>query len=265
MAKRALCIGINNYPGTANDLSGCVNDARDWSAALESRGFGVNMLVDTEATKAGMVAAIQEVVRSARSGDTVVIQYSGHGSYVPDDDEDEEPDGRDEVLCPCDIAQNAYLTDDELYDLFAERQNGVKIIFLSDSCHSGTASKEAPARVPGGKITRSRFLSPATFLPREKLAAAVRIARSRSAGPRAHQGLLISGCQDNQTSADAWFDNRANGAFSYFALQALKGLAPGSTYSQWFKAIRQMLPSVEFSQRPNLYGTRSQKQWQDFA
>jgi len=32
MAKLALCIGINDYPGTVNDLSGCVNDAQDWSA-----------------------------------------------------------------------------------------------------------------------------------------------------------------------------------------------------------------------------------------
>ena len=34
MAKYALCIGINDYPGTDSDLSGCVNDANDWAAAL---------------------------------------------------------------------------------------------------------------------------------------------------------------------------------------------------------------------------------------
>ncbi len=33
MSKKALCIGINDYPGTQNDLSGCVNDANDWAAA----------------------------------------------------------------------------------------------------------------------------------------------------------------------------------------------------------------------------------------
>ena len=26
MAKRALLVGINDYPGTQNDLQGCVND-----------------------------------------------------------------------------------------------------------------------------------------------------------------------------------------------------------------------------------------------
>ena len=34
MTMRALCIGINNYPGTNMDLAGCVNDANDWADEL---------------------------------------------------------------------------------------------------------------------------------------------------------------------------------------------------------------------------------------
>ena len=264
MSKNALCIGINDYPGVQSDLSGCVNDVKDWAAALQERGFSVQQLLDKQATKAGMVSAIQKLIRDAKSGDTVVLQYSGHGSYVPDEDADEEPDGRDEVLCPCDIGSNSYLTDDELYDLFSERQAGVKIVFLSDSCHSGTVSRLAPPHQPGPHVTKIRFLPPSLFLPRDRVAAAARVARSRVVGPRPHQGLLISGCQDTQTSADAWFGGRPNGAFTYFALQALKDLPAEATYSKWFSAIRQRLPSVEYAQQPNLYGTGSQKQWRVF-
>ena len=47
MSKKALCIGINDYPGTANDLSGCVNDANDWVAELTTRGFAVQKLLDS--------------------------------------------------------------------------------------------------------------------------------------------------------------------------------------------------------------------------
>src|SRR5262245_40860222 len=195
MSKYALCIGINDYPGTQNDLSGCVNDVTDWAAALQQRGFTVQQLLDKQATKAGMVAAIQKTIRAGKSDDTIVIQYSEHGSYVPDDDTDEEPDGRDEVLCPCDIGNNAYLTDDDLYDLFAERQAGVKVIFLSDSCHSGSVSRYAPPLRAGANVTKVRFMPPSIFLPRDKVAAAARVARSRVVGPRPHQGLLISGCQ----------------------------------------------------------------------
>ena len=50
MAKRALCIGINDYPGTDSDLAGCLNDACDWTAILEQRGFSVQKLLDQQAT-----------------------------------------------------------------------------------------------------------------------------------------------------------------------------------------------------------------------
>ncbi len=46
MAKKALCIGINDYPGTGSDLAGCVNGAllrtrNDWlHTATWSRDLG---------------------------------------------------------------------------------------------------------------------------------------------------------------------------------------------------------------------------------
>ena len=35
MSNKALCIGFNNYPGTHMDLSGCVNDANDWTQTFK--------------------------------------------------------------------------------------------------------------------------------------------------------------------------------------------------------------------------------------
>ena len=73
MAKRALCIGINNYPGTQNDLAGCVNDAEDWTAALQARGFTVATMLDSQARKANMVQAIEELIGAASAGDSLII------------------------------------------------------------------------------------------------------------------------------------------------------------------------------------------------
>ena len=97
MSKQALCIGINDYPGTDGDLAGCVNDAQDWTALLEEKGFSVRNLFDAQATHAAMVQAIGDLVSDASADDTVVITYSGHGTWVPDTSGD-EPDGRDEAL-----------------------------------------------------------------------------------------------------------------------------------------------------------------------
>src|SRR5262245_22448672 len=87
--KIALCIGINAYPGTSNDLSGRANDAHDWGAALKARGFTVTTLLDAAATGQAMRDGMARVIEQAKPGDSVVIQYSGHGSYVPDEDGDE--------------------------------------------------------------------------------------------------------------------------------------------------------------------------------
>ena len=122
MAKKALCIGINNYPGTHMDLQGCVNDANDWAATLSERGFAVTQLLDAQATKAAMIAGMSELIGKAAKDDSLVITFSGHGTYQPDTDGD-EADGLDEALCPYDLQTlGQALTDDEIKALFAARK-----------------------------------------------------------------------------------------------------------------------------------------------
>ena len=47
--KLHLSVGINDYPGSGNDLEGCVNDAKDMTALLRARGFEGTMLLDSAA------------------------------------------------------------------------------------------------------------------------------------------------------------------------------------------------------------------------
>jgi metacaspase-1 len=264
--KLALCIGINDYPGTDSDLSGCVNDANDWGAALKARGFAVTKMLDSAATGQAMRAAIAQVIGKAASGDLVVLQYSGHGSYVPDDDGD-EPDGTDECLCPYDIQSKGPLTDDELAELFAARAYGVKVVFLSDSCHSGTVARFAPITTPPavkGKsppVRKVRFLPPATFLSARDAGKLGVRSRRPASPPGRHQALLMSGCQDTEYSYDAWFEGRPNGAFTFVALKALAKLSSSAKYTDWHKAVRKVLPSQQYPQAPNLYGTSTMKAW----
>jgi len=257
MAKYALAIGINNYPGTANDLSGCVNDANDWHKELTKRGFTTQLLLDQKATKAAMVSNMVSTLEKAVTGDIVVITYSGHGTWEPDTD-DEEPDGRDEALCPHDLASKGPLLDDELYEIFSSCARGVRLIFISDSCHSGTVAKLAPSR----SERKVRFMPLEEFeKDKKKLSQARKVESTPSRGKPRNSALLLSGSKDNEFSYDASFEGRPNGAFTRAALDALRELPEGATYSQWHKAIRRSLPSMDYPQTPQLGATRTQKTW----
>jgi hypothetical protein len=63
-------------------------------------------------------------------------RYSGHGNQVPDLD-GEEPDKLDETWCLYD----GQMIDDELYRMYGALAEGVRVLILSDSCHSGTVAK----------------------------------------------------------------------------------------------------------------------------
>ncbi len=267
MTKYALCIGINDYPGTDSDLSGCVNDASDWADLFIKRGFKVSSLLDRQATGNGIRRAVKSTLAKARNGDIVVVQYSGHGSFVPDEDGD-EPDGTDECLCPYDIRTKGPITDDELFQIYSSTKDGVKLLMISDSCHSGTVARFAPITTPPTILGKNppqrkvRFLPPSVFLSkREAAALGSRRARRPSSPPGRYAALLMAGCQDTEYSYDAIFQGRPNGAFTFVALRALASLRARSTYKDWYAMIRKALPSRQYPQTPNLYGSTEMKAW----
>lgn len=265
--KTALCIGINDYPDTQNDLNGCVNDSNDWANEFKARGFTVTMLLDDKATKVNIIKEMKKVLSAAKENDSVVIQYSGHGSYVPDENGD-EADGKDECICPHDIAKkdgrNNFIIDDDLYEIYSSRHPKSRLVIISDSCHSGTVSRAAIILSPTEHPRKKRFLAPEAFLSKEQMA---KFGNTRSfqkaPPPGRYAGLLIAGCQDFQSSYDAYFEKRPNGAFSFAALKALKTLGKKgtATYSDWFKEISKLIPSQDYDQTPNLYGALAMKKW----
>jgi hypothetical protein len=271
MLKLALCVGINDYPGTGSDLAGCVNDANDWAAELAIRGFEVKKILNKDATRANIREAIQEMLAKCKSGDSALVQYSGHGSFVPDIDGD-EPDGSDECLCPYDISSKGVITDDELFVLYNARPRNVKLVMISDSCHSGTIAKFAPiitpptATGPKPPQRKVRFLPPGAFLSKGKLSKlGIRAGLRRASPPGRNAALSLSGCQDSEYSYDAYFEGRPNGAFTFVALKALNKLPASATYKQWLVAIKKTLPSQQYPQSPNLFGSSTMKKWKVLA
>lgn len=263
MTKRALCVGINDYPGTGADLRGCVNDARDWAAKLTELGYECVTVLDSGASKSTVVTYLKAMVGQAKFGDRIVFTYSGHGTWLPDKDGD-EIDGRDEALVMYDYSVGGYLMDDELHDIFATARFGVRVVVISDSCHSGTMSRfVSPDRAHSTASGDPRFLSPAV-LPNVEVRSLEEAARAEDRVPtnrsRVFGGIvLLSGCADPEFSYDAYIGGRPRGAFTAAALDTLD-LNP--RLGRWHHNIRQLLPSSSYPQTPQLQvAKRHQKRW----
>jgi len=239
--KKAICIGINNYPGVFNDLKGCVNDAQDWSALFQGMGFETSLMLDSQATKKNVKAALQGLVNTTLGGDIAVFTYSGHGTQVSDASDD-ETDPYDEAICLYD----GNVIDDDLRVILEGIHPQATLVVISDSCFSGSVTRIAPEPatprfVPpsismAGKVARRSFLLPETGMPE----------------------ILISGCSDSEYSYDAEFNGRPNGAMTAYALQVIKQ-NPNITYREFHASLRNLLPSNDYPQSPQLEGSDTNK------
>lgn len=247
MNKYALCIGINDYPGAP--LSGCINDATDWGNVLQGRGYAVEYLTDSRATLEAIIESLRSLVGNAKYGDRVVFTYSGHGTYGPDASGD-EADRRDEAICPWDYATVGMLWDDEIGAILGSRKYGVRLLQVSDSCHSGSVSRFVDLGAG-----RPRFLPPEAMPHREPTV--------RAKGVVQFPNLLMAGCKDSEYSYDAWFGQRPNGAFTRAAIDALAH--EPKTYNQWQSMIRAALPSDQYPQTPLLEGGWYRRRWAPLA
>jgi metacaspase-1 len=239
--KRAVCVGINDYPGIFNDLKGCVNDANDWTALLQGFGFTTTTMLDSQATRSNVKSALQNLVNITNAGDIAVFTYSGHGTQVIDQNSDEN-DTYDEAI----YLYDGTVVDDELRAILQGIHPQAQLIVISDSCFSGSVTRLAgekaiprfvPPVVPTvGMTARRPFLLPEADMPE----------------------LLISGCSDSEYSYDAEFNGRPNGAMSAYAIQIIKQ-NPNVTYREFFTSLRILLPSNDFPQSPQLEGSDANK------
>lgn len=139
----SLHIGLNGvdpnqYAGWDGRLGGCENDAQTMQSIADTECFSSSRLLTSAATSAAVLGAIRSSAQSLVSGDTVLLTYAGHGGQVPNTSDDNEPDQQDETW----VLFDRMLIDDELEQAFSAFRAGVRIILLSDSCHSGTVYRD---------------------------------------------------------------------------------------------------------------------------
>ncbi len=203
--KFAVLIGIN-YVGTNNELNGCINDANHLKTFLVDKcGYlptNILMLADdgvnSKPTKQNIINSFNTLISKAVNEQftELWLSYSGHGSYVTDTNGDEN-DGRDEALCPVDFATSGFIVDDFVYEnLVCKLPQSATLFSIMDACHSGT-------------VYDLPYLYTQTYTT------------NNTNNKHVATVVSISGCRDDQTSADAYIASNYEGAMTWSFLNAL--------------------------------------------
>ncbi len=275
MKKSALVVGINDYPGSQNDLQGCINDSTNiYDVLVKYYGFfpvDITLLANRRATRNAILEGLKKLVGGASAGDTLVFHYSGHGSQVRDAEGDEPKDGKDEILCPWDFDwDGAYIKDDDLAALFGGLDKGVHLEVILDSCHSGTGTRElildrahlaarAVAARSAAELWSSSFCIRPRYLPPppdvaaradEIFAAELPVRRLGRLEGIGH--VLWAACRANQYSVDAEIGGRPSGAFTYFFCKHIRDSGGRIGRTDLLKRVRASLKHEGFSQVPQL-------------
>jgi hypothetical protein len=273
----SLHLGLNTvsaaaYAGWTGPLAACEFDAKDMAALAKVQGMKPTVLLTKKATRAALLAGLRSAAKALKSGDLFFLTFSGHGGQVPDRNRD-EADKKDETWCLFD----GQLIDDELYLELSRFAAGVRVLVLSDSCHSGSVTRErTPQGPPPGQ--RAKLMPEAVgarvyaahqaFYDSLQAQAAQAAAKAKPTDPDAALAqlvvtgsaasatelvgrfkpavVLISGCQDNQTS----MDGEHNGAFTEKLLKVWNRGGFSGSYTSFHARIRAALPA---SQSPNLF------------
>jgi hypothetical protein len=229
--KKALLIGIN-YTGTQNELYGCINDVNCIKERICKQGFtenNINIITDLtskKATRANILTEFKNLLVNSRAGDFLFFTYSGHGSYTLDRNGDEK-DGYDEMIVSCDLKG---ILDDEFKSLIQTNlKTDVTLFAMFDSCFSGSVLD-----------LKYQYLDSLNY---DNYTENSKVLETNG------NVFMISGCTDEQTSADAFINGKANGAMTWSLLEGLKQNSM-CTWRELVKVMRDLLKQSKYTQIP---------------
>jgi metacaspase-1 len=236
---RVLLVGIN-YTGTRYSLAGCINDALNMRAHLQTlfpACKNYKLLTDNTAekpTRASILKGIQWLVADLKSGENVLFHYSGHGGRVRDVNGD-EVSGMDSCIYPLNGRKMEEITDDEIRSQLAEKiPKGCKCFVIFDACHSGTA---VDLRCTFDVPSESSILFTEDLHYRETVG----------------DVLFLSGCRDTEYSMDTVdMNNNPSGAMTMALLASWKKYGAAFTLKNLLWDVRRFLKEYGYTQIPQL-------------
>ena len=230
--KNALLIGCN-YIGTQYQLSGCINDVENIQNKLKTQyGFN-NILIMSDntskkPTKVNILDEIKNLLTNANSGDILFLAFSGHGTSIKDTSGDEK-DGLDEMFVPLDFI---CISDDEIKKFINNNlKKDVTLFALFDCCNSGT-------------ILDLRY----QYFDSENYDNSTENTKETETIGNI---IMISGCKDNQTSADAYINSKYQGAMTWAFLDTVNK-NPNLSWKDLITTMRSSLKTSKYEQTPQL-------------
>lgn len=215
-----LSVGISEY--RTSPLKSPAKDAQAFAELMQNKyGFtDVTILTNSNATKSGILNALSSIQNRIRSNQTFVFFFSGHGGQIQDDNGDEE-DNLDEVLCPYDFDSSnkraSSIVDDQLNPIIQNiAQKAGNVIFIFDSCFSGSATKSL--KNASADLVNVRYKTTSlTSLGAESGKKALDLKDLPNFA-------FIASSKGTEPSLDT-YDQFGHSLFTYFLLQAMKGAA----------------------------------------
>ncbi len=277
MPAKLLLVGINDYaPAGAGgpDLRGCVNDVRDaWDTFVNVLRIAppipryTRVLTDSRATREKIMTGLKWLLTPEAGIERLVFYYSGHGSWVVDTNRD-EPDGRDETICPHDFATAGMIVDDEFRSLFSSLKPGITLEVVFDSCHSGTVTRELDlmrAATTEQQVT-VRYIEPPVdhsiyfeANPSLPLKGLLRSTATKQVVPVPGMNhILWAACRDDQTAAETAIGGTQRGVFSYCFFKALRRAGLTVVRSQLDAIVCSAIRRMGYNQVPQLEGNASE-------
>ena len=263
--KYAIIIAVGDYPAKTGWSSiSSANDVPLIKNTLMKQDFkteNITVLSNAEATRAGILSAIEDLQSRVKPGDIVVIHYSGHGQQIFDNNGD-EIDDLDEAIVPYDAlvrytsnykGEN-HIRDDELANIFAHFRNALgkngQLLVLLDSCHSGSATRGGKAR--GGE---AKFIPPNWTPTSEKSTPGSGLVEKITVKNDAAPFVMLSGASANELN----YEYEGYGSLSFAFSKAMNELGSDFTYRKLFSAIAANMNVISPKQTPTIEGDADYK------
>ena len=222
--RYALVYGIKNY--LADPLTYTVADAQSIESVLESKGVpSVNMIEreDSAVTKAQIKADILSL-SSVSSDSTVIVYYSGHGSYVDASWGSYYPTYSGAYIAPYDAVSSSGLTGSTISNLISPSefeswisQMGTKnVIVIFDSCYSG-GFIPSTSSIDASPSDYSSMQSYSAFSTAMSNFGSLLVANASASGEKTP--IVLSACGSNEESYDGT-TAMGHGVFTYYLLKA---------------------------------------------